>query len=83
MSISKKNKRMNNKIEKNKTQYILDRQTGNIFALCSRNVSKYNFLTGTYVLPERYLLEKAAALNIFQYSLLDKELKKQTSVAEK
>ena len=31
----------------------------------------------------RFLKEKAAAIKIFEYSPLDKELKKQTSVAEK
>ena len=35
------------------------------------------------VLPEIDLLEKAAALKRFEYSLLGSELKKQTSVAEK
>ena len=35
------------------------------------------------VLPEIDLLEKAAALKRFEYSLLGSELKKQISVAEK
>ena len=34
-------------------------------------------------LHEKDLLEKAAALKIFEYSSLGKELKKQTSVAER
>ena len=34
-------------------------------------------------LPEKDLLEKAAALRRFEYSPLGKELKAQTSVAEK
>ena len=46
MSISEKIKAINNKIEENKTQYDLDRQTAKIFALLSGNVSKYEFLNG-------------------------------------
>ena len=40
-------------------------------------------MTGKDVLPERDLLEKAAAIKRFECSLLGKESKKQTSVAEK
>ena len=40
-------------------------------------------MTGKDVLPERDLLEKAAAIKRFECSLLGKELKKQTSVAER
>ena len=47
------------------------------------NASKYEFLTGKYVLPEKDLLEKVAALKRFEYSPLGKYLKKQISVAEK
>ena len=35
-------------------------------ALSSGNVSKYKFLTGKDVLPEKDLLEKAAALKRFE-----------------
>ena len=49
----------------------------------SGNVCKYEFLTGKDVLPEKDLLEKAATMKRFEYSPLGKELKKQTSVAEK
>ena len=83
MSISEKIKTINNKIEQNKAQYILDRQSAKIYALSSGNVSTYELLTGKDVLPEKDLLERAAALKRFQYSPLGKELKKQTSVAEK
>ena len=54
-----------------------------ISALSSENVSRYGFLTGKNVLPEKDLLEKTAATKRFKYSLLGKELKKQTSVVEK
>ena len=40
-------------------------------------------MTGKDVLPEKDLLEKAAAIKRFECSLLGKESKKQTSVAEK
>ena len=83
MSVSAKIKRADNKMEQNKAQYYLDRQTAKTFALSSENVSKYDFLTSEGVFPEKVLLEKAAALKRFEYSPLDKELKKQTSVAEK
>ena len=42
---------IDNKIEQNKAQYNLVRQTAKIFALSSGNVSKYEFLTGKDVLP--------------------------------
>ena len=70
-------------IEQNKAQYNLDRQTAKISALSSRNVSKYEFLTGKDILLEKDLLEKAAAIKRFEYSSLGKELKKQSSVSEK
>ena len=40
-SITEKIKTINNKIEQNKAQYDLERQTSKICALSSRNVSKY------------------------------------------
>ena len=46
MSISDKIKTINNKIEQNKVQYNLDRETAKISALLSGNVAKYEFLTG-------------------------------------
>ena len=83
MSINKKIKAINNKIEQNKAQYHLDRQTAKISALSSGNVSKFEFLTDKDVLPEKDLLEKPPVLKRFEESPLDKELKKQTSVAKK
>ena len=46
MSISEKIKAINNKIEQSKVQYNLYRQTANISALSSGNISKYKILTG-------------------------------------
>ena len=75
MSISEKIKGINNKIEQNEAQFNLDRQTANISTLSSGNISKYELLTNKNVLPEKDLLEKAAALKRFEYSPLGKELK--------
>ena len=75
MSINEKIKDINNKIEQNKTQYDLDRQTAKISALSSRHVNKYEFSTGKYNLPEKDLLEKAATIRWFECSSSDKELK--------
>ena len=49
MSISEKIRTIDNKIEQNKAQYDLDRQTAKILALSSGNVSKCELLTGKYV----------------------------------
>ena len=38
------------------------------------NVSKYEFLAGKDILPEKYLQEKAAAIKIFEYYPLGNEL---------
>ena len=83
MSISDKIKAINKKIDQNKAQYDLNRQTPKISVLSSGNVSKYEFWTGKDVLPKKDLLEKSAASKRFEYSPLGKELKKQTSVPEK
>ena len=56
MSISEKTKSINNKIEQNKAQQNLDRQTAKISALSSGNVSKHEFLTGKDVLLENEFL---------------------------
>ena len=65
MSISEKIKAINNKIEQNKAQYNLDRQTPKMSALSSGNVSKHEFMTSKDVLYEKNLLEKAAATKRF------------------
>ena len=83
MSISEKNKAINNKIELNKAQYDLDKQTAKISALSSWNVNKYEFLTAKDVLPENDLLEETAELKRFEHSPLGKELKAQTDIAKK
>ena len=62
MSISKKIKTIDKKINQNKAQPNLDRETAQIYSLLSGNVSKYNFLTGEDFLPEKKPARKAAAL---------------------
>ena len=47
------------------------------------NDAKHELLRGEYVLPEKYLLEIAATIKRFEYSLFCSELKKQTDIAEK
>ena len=83
MSISEKIKAINNKVEQNKAQYDLDKQTTMICALSSGNVSKYEFLTGKDVLPQKDLLEKASTMKSFEYLPLGKKLKAQTDIAKK
>ena len=67
MTVCKKIKRIDKKIEQNNTQHHLDRKTANISALLSVNVSKYEFLTSKDVLPEKGLLEKTAKIKKFEY----------------
>ena len=59
MIITEKINIIDNKIKLNKAQYDLDKQAAKISALLSRNVSKYEFLTGKDVLPEKELLGNA------------------------
>ena len=60
MSIIEKIKAINKKNEQNKAQHDLDKKkTGKIPALSSRNVSKYEFLTGKSV--KDVLLKKRLA----------------------
>ena len=83
MTVSENIKTVNNKIEQNKAQCNLDRQTVKILALSSANVSKYEFLTGKDVLLEKEMLQKAVTIKSFEYVALDKEKKKQTDIAKK
>ena len=58
MGISEKIRAINNKSEKNKAQYNLDRQAASTSASLSGNVGKYEFLTGKDTLLEKGLLQK-------------------------
>ena len=65
MTVSEKIKTIDNKIEQNKAQYSLARQTSKISALSSENVGKYEFLTSEDLLPGKDLLQKAAIVKRF------------------
>ena len=58
MTISKRIKTIDNKIEQNKAQCDLDKQIAKISALLSENVIKYESLTGKYILLEKDLKKK-------------------------
>ena len=58
MTVSEKIKTIDNKIEQNKAQYNLDRQTAKTSALSLRSIGKYESLMGEDVLSEKGLLEK-------------------------
>ena len=83
MTVTEKIKTIDNKIEQNKDQYDLDRQTAENSTLSSGNVSKYEFLTGKDVLPKKDLLGKVATMKRFGYSPLGKEVNAQTDIAKK
>ena len=53
MIVNKKIKTIDKKIEENKAQYNLDRQTVNILALSSGNVGKYEYLISKDVFLEK------------------------------
>ena len=71
---NEKIKAINNKIEQNKAQYNLDRQTAKSSAWSSENVSNFEFLTGRDV----YL--KNMLENLLHWR---KELKAQAYIANK
>ena len=50
--------------------------------MSSGNINKYQFITGKDVLPEKDLLERAAALKRFEYSPFSRKLKRQARIAE-
>ena len=62
-TVSEKIKTINKKIEQNKAQYWLDKQTANISALSSENVSRCEFLTLKDVLPKKRVVRKSFYIN--------------------
>ena len=80
MTIIKKIKTIDKKIEQNKVQHNLDRQTHKISVLSSEKIEIYEFLTSKDILPEKHLLEKAATIKRFLYLSLGKNLKAQTGI---
>ena len=83
MSISKKIKAIKNKIEWNKAQHNLEKQTAKISALSSGNIMKYELLTNKDVLPKINSLEKTPKLNIFEYLPLGKAFQRQINAVKK
>ena len=83
MSINEKIKTINNKIEKHKAQYNLDRKTAKTSVLSSGKFSKYELLTDKDVLFEKNLLEKTAELERFEYSPLGQAFGKDTNFIKK
>ena len=65
MTVGENIKLIHDKIQQNKGQYNLDRQTAKISALSSGNVSKYEFLSDKDILLEKDLLEKTATMKRF------------------
>ena len=76
-------KTVDNKIDQNKAQYNLDKQTAKISPLSSGNVGKYEFLANKDVLLEKDLIEKAATIKKLEYSPIGSELKKHTDIVKK
>ena len=58
------------------------RQTAKVSGFLSKNATKYEFLTGKVVLPEKDLIKKSATIKRFHYFPLGKELKVQTEIAK-
>ena len=81
--ISEKYKTVDQKNQQNQSQFDLHGQTAKISALSSGVVSKYKFLTGKHVLPEKDLLVKAATIKMFKYLPLTKELKQSLKLPRK
>ena len=67
MTASVKIETIGSKIDQNKAHCDLGKQTAKISALAKRSITKYNFLTSKYVLPDKYLLEEGATFKRFEY----------------
>ena len=81
MTASKKTKTIDSKIEQNKVQYNLDRQTATISGLSSGNFCKYE--SGEDILLEKKLLEKVVTMKRPECSSLRSELKKEIDIAKR
>ena len=60
MTVGKKIETIDNKIQQNKAQCKLDRQTAEISALSSGNVSKYELFTGEVFYQKKNCYKKMA-----------------------
>ena len=71
MTTSENIKTIDNRIQKSKSLHKLNRRTAKILSSSSRNIAKYEFLTGG-VLAVKGLLEKTPTfkkLNIYYYTV--------------
>ena len=79
MTAANQIKILDRKIKKNEAQYDLNRKAAKIFALSSKNLPKYEYLTGEDLGYEPRALEQAR----FDYSPLSKFLNKGLTEEEK
>ena len=63
ITVNKKIKTIDKKIEQNIALYNLEKQKAKILALSSRNVDKYELLRDQNVLPEKVILSLVKHLN--------------------
>ena len=66
--------KIDNKIEQNKAQCKIDKQTTETSTSSSRNISKYELLTAEDILLEKELLKEAATIKRIEYLPLGSEL---------
>ena len=72
MTVADQRKILDRKIKQNETQYNLDRKSAKISALSSKNLAKYEHLTGEDLGYEKSALEQAR----FEYSPVSRFLNK-------
>ena len=70
MTVIDQIKILDKKIKQNEAQYHLDRKAAKIFSLCSRDLDKYEYLTGEDLDYKASTVEQAK----FDYSSLSKLL---------
>ena len=68
MTVANQIKTLDRKVKQNEAQYDLDRKAAKISALSSRNVDKYEYLTGEYLDYKPSTIGQA----YFEYSPLGK-----------
>ena len=79
MTVTDQIKILNRKIKQNESQYNLDRKAAEISALCSKNLDKYELLTG----EDLDFKPSTAAQAKFEYSPLGKIFNKGLSEDDK
>ena len=79
MTVADQMKILNRKIKQNEAQYDLDRKAAEISALYSKNLDKYEYLTGEDLGLKSSTVEKAK----FEYSPLGKSFNKGLSEDDK